>query len=509
MSKNFNPRLLLDRWTADPVLFCAEALGIELWEAPPKDIRHAPQGQADIMRGFGHKLTSTMSGRKTGKSTGYVCRGIHWMVVKRRPCVIFTAPTYRQVKRPLWEEFNRIYRSSRIPLGGTVAKTPENGWTTSRGQMFGLSTDDPDNLRGPSGADQLYLVDEASGFSEALFEAILGNLMGGGEAAIAFNPTSTAGFAFDSFHSKASSYFRVHLSSLDTPNMTGIGKANPGMATPADVADMLEMFGEDHPFWQVHVLGMFPSGAINTVVSLHLWQLATQRWDPDLEPDGDLNVGVDCAMFGDDDSVVTLRRGRKVYPQLVFHGLDGHQLAGRILAVISCFRDRVERVSVKVDNIGIGAACFEVLAYAAQEHKIEVLGVCNSAAPTSQPPTGPGYANLGTQTWFAARDWFRDDGAIADEEEQQRLAGFLEQNGIACQMSAKSLPMLQGEITGRTYDFDARGRCALEPKPKFKERIGRSPDRADSLILSIYEPPTFGQIRTGGRRRSARGTGGY
>lgn len=508
MSKNFDPRLLLERWKKDPVLFCSEALGIDLWEAPPKEIRHAPHGQADILRGYGHKLTSTMSGRKTGKSTGYVCRGIHWMVVKPRPCVIFTAPTYRQVKRPLWEEFNRIYRSAPIKLGGHVAKSPENGWTTARGQMFGLSTDDPDNLRGPSGADQLYLVDEASGFSEQLFEAILGNLMGGGEAAIAFNPTSTAGFAFDSFHSKASSYFRVNLSSLDTPNMTGLGKPNPGMATPADVEEMKRMFGESHPFWQVHVLGLFPSGTINTVVSLLEWQKSTQRWDPDLAPDGDLSIGIDCAMFGDDDSVITLRRGYKVYPQIVAQGLDGHQLANLAIRVAACFRAHGEPVRIKVDNIGIGAACYEVLQYAAKENNFTVMGVGNSESPTSQPAVGPGYNNLGTQTWFAAREWFQEGGAIADEDEQGSVAQFLRENGVDVQFSPKTIAMLQGEITGRTYSFDAQGRYVLEPKKEFKKRIGRSPDRADSLILSIYEPPTLGGVRVTGRRR-ATGFGGY
>lgn len=508
MSKNFNPRLLLDRWTKNPVLFAPEALGIDLWEAPPKAVQHAPQGQSDIMRGFGHKLSSIMSGRKTGKSTGLVCRGIHWMIVKPRPCVIFTAPTYRQVKRPLWEEFNRIYRSSRIPLGGHVAKSPENGWTTNRGQMFGLSTDDPDNLRGPSGADQLYLIDEASGFSEGLFEAVLGNLMGGGECAIGFNPTATAGFAFDSFHSKASSYFSVHLSSLDTPNMTGIGKPNPGMATPADVAEMREMFGEDHPFWQVHVLGLFPSGTINTVVSLHQWQMATQRWDPDLEADGGLSIGIDCAMFGDDDSVITPRRGHKAYPQIVVRNMDGHQLAHLAIRVACAFRNHGEPVRVKVDNVGIGAACYEVLGYAAKENDLHVFGVGNAESPTSQPGVGPGYSNLGTQTWFAAREWFQEGGAIADEHEQAALAQFLAQNGIDVSFSPKSIAMLQGEITGRTYAFDAQGRYVLEPKKEFKKRIGRSPDRADSLILSIYEPPTLGGVRTGGRRRAAT-LGGY
>ncbi|HLW61177.1 MAG TPA: hypothetical protein VKV57_14840 [bacterium] len=32
-----------------------------------------------------------------------------------------------------------------------------------------------------------------------------------------------------------------------------------------------------------------------------------------------------------------------------------------------------------------------------------------------------------------------------------------------------------------TYAFDLRGRIKVEPKEKFKERLRRSPDRADAL----------------------------
>lgn len=46
--------------------------------------------------------------------------------------------------------------------------------------------------------------------------------------------------------------------------------------------------------------------------------------------------------------------------------------------------------------------------------------------------------------------------------------------------------MLFEELTQRKYGYDQRDRRKVEPKDEFKKRIGRSPDRADGLLLAFY-----------------------
>ena len=51
------------------------------------------------------------------------------------------------------------------------------------------------------------------------------------------------------------------------------------------------------------------------------------------------------------------------------------------------------------------------------------------------------------------------------------------------------------ELRQRWYDYDKRGRRKVEPKDIFKKRYGRSPDKADALLLCFYEAhqvPSFG-----------------
>ena len=50
------------------------------------------------------------------------------------------------------------------------------------------------------------------------------------------------------------------------------------------------------------------------------------------------------------------------------------------------------------------------------------------------------------------------------------------------------MPELKTELVTPEYSFDAANRMKLEPKEKIKERIGKSPDVADSLALTFSYP---------------------
>ena len=45
--------------------------------------------------------------------------------------------------------------------------------------MFGMSTDKSERMGGYSGDELLFIVDEASGIDDAIYEAIEGNMAGG------------------------------------------------------------------------------------------------------------------------------------------------------------------------------------------------------------------------------------------------------------------------------------------------------------------------------------------
>jgi hypothetical protein len=69
-----------------------------------------------------------------------------------------------------------------------------------------------------------------------------------------------------------------------------------------------------------------------------------------------------------------------------------------------------------------------------------------------------------------------------------------------------------GELGDVTYSYTSAGQIKVEPKDDIKERLGRSPDVGESLLLSLMEDceasPRIARQVSPGRARSRNGVGG-
>lgn len=450
-------RRLLQRWGRDPSAYAREVLGTEPWSR-----------QIEILEAVcEHSRVAVRSGHKVGKSR---CAAIlaHWWVSTRPGAwVIMTSSSGRQVKSILWAEFRKLYTAALFPLGPLPALDPNAGWELDDGRRVqGFSTDTPERMAGISGENVLFILDEASGIPEPIFEAIEGNRAGGARCVMFSNPTQTSGTFYDAFHTKKQFWKGIVLSSEDTPNVKAGKIVVSGLATAAWIEEKKKEWGEDSPIFQVRVRGNFPSQANDAVIGLGLVEGAARRW-VELEDERaacteQLHAGVDPARFGDDESVVVLRRGRHVLGLWVYQGLDGVQLAGKVRELL---RDHVqpgERLPrVKIDSIGIGASCADSLRYARGERDEELLHLVEVVSSERAQDENL-YAKLRDQLWFAIRDWLKTGSLPPDDK-------------------------LHGELVAPTYFFDARGRYQVESKDDMRRRLGRSPDRADALALCIFE----------------------
>ena len=118
---------------------------------------------------------------------------------------------------------------------------------------------------------------------------------------------------------------------------------------------------------------------------------------------------------------------------------------------------------VRVDVIGVGAGVADLLRY---NNQVECVGVNVATSATIEE-----YALLRDQVWFGLKKWLKDGGAIPSD------------------------PKLEAELVAPTYAFDLRGRIKVEPKEKIKERLRRSPDRADALALAVGPLLPGGELR--------------
>ena len=113
--------------------------------------------------------------------------------------------------------------------------------------------------------------------------------------------------------------------------------------------------------------------------------------------------------------------------------------------------DRDGKVIIKVDDTGVGGGVTD---------NLKRLGA--SFVPVNfggSPKNKVKYSSVADEMWF---EFPVNEIEIPDD------------------------PKLMEELAGRKYVYGKIGRRKVEPKEEFRKRFGRSPDRADALLLCFY-----------------------
>lgn len=207
----------------------------------------------------------------------------------------------------------------------------------------------------------------------------------------------------------------------------------------------LTKYPEDY----AHIWGGEPlTKELNTIISRVQIAEAMSRTVTD---DGQIQIGCDVARYGDDKTVITKRKGLKVFPQKEYSKLSVPETSRYCMEAA----DFDKSVLIKVDDSGVGGGVTDIL----QENKYNAIGVNNAQSAKEIDR----YPNAISEMWFECRD----------------LIGQIElPNDTA----------LKDELAGRRYGLDNKARRFVEKKDDYKKRYGKSPDRADSLLLCLYQP---------------------
>lgn len=467
-----DPNTALKRWRQAPERFFEDVLGITPWSR-----------QLDVIQAVrDHDRVAVRSGHKVSKSNTAAGLALWYVCCFPDARVPMTSSTFKQVRKILWRELRKIYDRAEAPIGGQLSKSPEYGLEfDDKREVFGFSTRNAEDAAGISGKNILYIVDEASGVPEPIFEAIEGNRAGGAKILLLSNPTQQVGTFFDAFHGSREFWHTIHISSEESPNITG--EVNiPGLATEEWVEEKRQEWGKESPLYQVRVQGDFPDESEMAVIGLANVEAARQRDVPDDDHGGEvLRLGVDVARYGGDDSVIAPVRGRKAYALKTYTALDGVELAGQVLDIARTMRaddgDRGEQVVVNVDVIGVGSSVYDQLIRIAPTWMtVAAVNVARTADDEEM------YSNLRAQLLFGLGDWLQ--------------TGSIEPND-----------RLDTELVSPEYTFDSRGRYKLkQSKEEERQILGRSPDRRDALALGVYradaEAYDPSSIRSSGRRES-------
>jgi phage terminase large subunit len=165
-------------------------------------------------------------------------------------------------------------------------------------------------------------------------------------------------------------------------------------------------------------------------------------------------VGVDAAHFGDDESVISPRRGRLTAKQTIHRGVDGPQLAGSVESVCDDLGGEDEVFAIVIELDGPGVSCHDQLRRG--RYKQKVVGVHTGARLSD----GKNY-NLKAKMWRGGRDHLASPPASVPPD-----------------------PELKSQACSVRYSYKD-GLLVMEPKKEYKKRMGRSPDRADGWMLTF------------------------
>jgi phage terminase large subunit len=210
--------------------------------------------------------------------------------------------------------------------------------------------------------------------------------------------------------------------------------------------DMEEAY-RTNPDEAMHVWGGQPrSQGDNAVLSRVAIRAAMSRKVAETEP---VEVGVDVAWFGDDKTVLYKRKGARVVACEVYAKKDTTFTADAAWNMAGMSK----AVTIKVDDSGLGGGVTDNL----KRLGATVVPINFGGAPKDQAK----FTSVCDEMWFTFAE-ILNDVEIPDD------------------------PQLMEELAGRKYVYDRIGRRKIEGKDDFKKRYGRSPDRADALLLAFY-----------------------
>lgn len=470
-------------WRRDPLSYCKFRLGM-----------NPTFQQAEMIEAVaepGAKVT-VRSGHGVGKSGG-VGGIVFWMLeCFDKPRIPITAGTSSQLRDVLFAELSK-WRTISDELSKVRGLPPElflgNIFRINQDRVYAKSQpnecfavgrtarpESPDALQGfhasnlrisddgysveedGDGGELLFIVEEASGVDDKIFEVAEGALSSPKSRLLMVgNPTLSTGYFARSHKEDRSHYTALHFRSGDSPLVDKDYRAK-----------LVRKFGEGSNVVRVRADGEFPLQDNDVLISLELTEASINR-----APYNDYHLpkilGVDVARFGDDRTTFVLRQGRNVLEVAMKEKQDTMATAGDVIRFIREWGAQI----VNIDVCGLGAGVVDRVNEVVKQLEMKGVFICGvNVAEKADERTvfdcvdAPPF-RLRDSLWLSAAVWFRDEEPSLSNAPRDYIEDLV------------------GELSSVKYKIDSSGRLVVESKDEQKKRGLRSSDFADGLNLTF------------------------
>ena len=452
----------------------ARAFGFDCFADPlsPSGRLELTAQQADIINqvAAGHDVT-WRSSHGVGKTTTLAILTFHWMAMHSRCRVPTTAPTWRQVKDSLWNEIAKWYDRYRFKAFYQLDKT-KLALRARPAECFaiGVASNRPENIEGAHSPNLLYLVDEAKGVADRIYDAIDGALTEGGQRLYASTPGSRNGKFYESHHGRISNFFKVVHTSGETAERVSKQWVE---------LKRLE-WGVDSPIYIAKVRGEFPQEGDDVLYPLDLIDQAVRSYE---ETDDDGNplvkhasnyaIGCDVARFGFNKTVAGGGSSRRLDKLEAWERQPTTETTGRLIAMVRELEASGRKVKlIAIDDSGVGGGVTDQL----QEQGVPVDGVLFGG----KPKEGEYFANKKAEMAWQFRK-------AMDENRKAREEG--EPGTFALIPNDK----LKGQLSSMRRRYGGKGVLSIVdpddpsiPATELAKGMKVSPDHAHAAILTYY-----------------------
>jgi hypothetical protein len=507
---------LLSEYQHDPVKFGNEALGHRYYS----DVENLMRSIID------NPVTVAKSGNAVGKSYSSADIALWWFLVYEDAKVFITAaPPIENLKNILWGAMMRAVRLhpdlfKKFTIKELEIKRHDESFISGVTiPMTGTSAERVSKFSGKHSPHLLFLVDEGDAVPPEIYEGIESCMSGGmARLLVMFNPKSQQGPVYQMEIDQKAKF--VNLSALRHPNVLSGNDIIPGAVTRETVVRRINQWtrpsveGEEPtasrrfevpefligttanslqgiPYpplkaglrvimdsaFSYMVMGQYPEQGENQLINADWIKAARERWDKYVEEHGEIpppvrpRLGLDIAEFGQDFNAPVLRYGNFV-PKVerIWQGVDP-TVSGERAAEIC----RAKNVDILlVDGTGYGSSVAPQIAKLLKGVRCVSVKVAGKPSPTITSELGE-FFQIRDQMWWACREWLREEEATLPPE-----------------------PMLLEELMTPTYRIDDRGKIHLMDKDTMREKLKRSPNYADALVLTFVPGERARVVMLGG-----------
>lgn len=451
------------RYFNDPEGFARECI---IWQ--PGDSITDYQGE--IMSALvGERRVCMRSCHGAGKTTMSAILVI-WFALTRDALgydwkVVTTASVNRQLSKYLWPEVHKWSRRLNWQrIHRAELKEGEEIHSMSiklrHGQAFAVASNKSDLIEGAHADHILYIFDEAKVIPNPTWAAAEGALVQENALFLVISTPGEPNGRFYEIQTGAEGTESWWVRHVQIHEALAAGRVSQEW-----IDGRKREWGEESALYQNKVLGEFAYSDVTGLIPLAWVEAAMRRWKEKgldkLEFEEIDTIGVDVARGGGDLSVIARRAGVYVATLEKWGDIDTMELAGRAAALL-----KFHGCAAWVDIVGMGAGVYDRLA---EQFEDMIFPFHPQENTVYVDRTGLWeFVDTYSAAWWNLRE-------LLDPK-------------FGAELCLPPDNDLKADLTAAEWQVMSSGKIQVMRKEKVKEKLGRSPDSGDAVVMACWNP---------------------